>query len=196
MNTPADIEALQEQFHAIERDATALTDGLTEELGAWHETADSWSVAECFDHLATGNRIYLDALHEGAFQARKRGRLRRGPARPGLIGHWFANYLEPPARAPFRLKAPRNIVPRKGPALGDASARFLQGHHQVEAYLAENADLDLARARFANPFIRGVRFSLATGLYVIAAHERRHLWQGWRVRRSACSTGARLPRVC
>jgi hypothetical protein len=39
--------------------------------------------------------------------------------------------------------------------------------------------------RFPNPFIRGVRFSLATGLHAIAAHERRHLWQAWRVRRAA-----------
>jgi hypothetical protein len=30
-----------------------------------------------------------------------------------------------------------------------------------------------------------VRFSLATGLHVIAAHERRHLWQAWRVRQAA-----------
>jgi hypothetical protein len=39
--------------------------------------------------------------------------------------------------------------------------------------------------RFPNPFVRGVRFSLATGLHVIAAHERRHLWQAWRARRAA-----------
>ena len=185
MGTPADIQALQEQFHAIERDAKALTDGLPEELGTWHETADSWSVAQCFDHLATGNRIYLDALEKGALQARKRGRLRRRPARPGLIGRWFANYLEPPATVPFKLKAPRKIAPRQGPALADAVTRFLRCHDQVEAYLDENADLDLARARFANPFIPGLRFSLATGLYVIAAHDRRHLWQAWRVRREA-----------
>ena len=36
----------------------------------------------------------------------------------------------------------------------------------------------------ANPFIRGIRFSLATGLHVIAAHERRHLWQAWNVCRA------------
>ena len=30
-----------------------------------------------------------------------------------------------------------------------------------------------------------IRFSLATGRHVIATHERRHLWQAWRVRRIA-----------
>lgn len=38
--------------------------------------------------------------------------------------------------------------------------------------------------RIPHPFVRGIRFSLATGLHVIAAHERRHLWQAWRVRRA------------
>ena len=46
----------------------------------------------------------------------------------------------------------------------------------------ENAAAELARVRFRNPFVRGVRFSLATGLHVIVAHERRHLWQAKRVR--------------
>jgi hypothetical protein len=45
--------------------------------------------------------------------------------------------------------------------------------------------VDLRGTRFVNPFVRGVRFSLATGLHVILAHERRHLWQAWRVRREA-----------
>jgi hypothetical protein len=55
----------------------------------------------------------------------------------------------------------------------------------VLAFLREHEGFDLAGIRFPNPFIRGVRFSLATGLHVIAAHERRHLWPAWRVRREA-----------
>jgi hypothetical protein len=30
-----------------------------------------------------------------------------------------------------------------------------------------------------------VRFSLATGINVLAAHDRRHVWQAWNVRRAA-----------
>jgi hypothetical protein len=185
MSLPADIHALRNQFDAIEREATALADGLSENLAAWRETAHSWSVAECFDHLATGNRIYLVAMQDAALRARKEGRFRRGPVRPGLIGRWFAGYLEPPVKAFFKLAAPRSIVPHRNVTLRDALARFFESHHQFQTYLDENADLDLTRARFSNPFIRGVRFSLATGLYVIAAHDRRHLWQARRVRKAA-----------
>jgi hypothetical protein len=93
--------------------------------------------------------------------------------------------LEPPVSARFKMKAPRLIVPRTAPTLDDAITSFLASHDNVRAFLRTYADLDLTGVRFPNPFIRGIRFSLATGLHVIAAHERRHLWQAWRVRQAA-----------
>jgi hypothetical protein len=142
-------------------------------------------VAECLDHFAAGNRIYLRPMQEAALRAREQGSWRRGPVKPGLIGRWFVRYMEPPVKAPFKTKAPGSIRPRKAPALADVVDQFLESHRAMRAFLDENADLDLAGIRFVNPFISGIRFSLATGLHVITAHERRHLWQAWRVRRSA-----------
>ena len=57
--------------------------------------------------------------------------------------------------------------------------------HDTRAFLQRFSNVDLARIRFPNPFIPGLRFSLATGVHVIAAHDRRHLWQAWNVRRAA-----------
>ena len=185
MMTPPDIQALQDQLDAVERDARMLVSGLEERLGSWRAKEDSWNVAECLDHLATGNRVYLNAMEEAALRAREQGRWRCRPAMPGLIGRWFVAYLEPPVRALFRIKAPRVIRPSQDPTLGDAFDKFIESHHEVRIFLHQNADLDLAGVRFSNPFIRGIRFSLATGLHVIPAHERRHLWQAWRVRKNA-----------
>jgi uncharacterized protein (DUF934 family) len=82
-------------------------------------------------------------------------------------------------------KAPRSIQPRHAPSLQDAIGAFLASQDEVRAFLRNYAEIDLVGVRFPNPFVRGVRFSLATGLHVIAAHERRHLWQAWRVRQAA-----------
>src|SRR4029453_2049355 len=108
------------------------------------------------------------------------GRMRRRPALPGLIGGWFVRTLEPPVRPRRKMTAPGKIKPRTAPALADAFAAFLASQDEARDFLRTYADIDLAGVRFPNPFIRGVRFTLATGLHVIAAHERRHLWQGWR----------------
>ena len=181
--SPPDIKDLEEQLDAVERDAQMLVAGLDEERGGWCDGSGSWSVAECLDHLATGNRVYLHAMEESAIRARRQGRLRRGPATPGYVGRWFVRILEPPVKV--RLKAPKKATPRTAPTLADAFASFRISQDGVRAFLRTFGDLDLAGVRFKNPFVRGIRFSLATGLNVIAAHERRHLWQAWGVRRNA-----------
>jgi hypothetical protein len=185
MHTPADIHDLEEQLDVAERDAQALVQGLTEQQGAWRAEPGSWSVAECLDHLATANRVYLQAMGGAAVRARAAGRLRRGPAVPGFIGRWFVRMLEPPVQPRFKGKAPRAIRPRTAPTLADAFTAFMSSQQQVRAFLRAGADLDLTGVRFPNPFVRGVRFSLATGFNVIVAHERRHLWQAGRVRQAA-----------
>ena len=184
-SVPADIRDLEEQLDAAEGDAQELVRGLTEQHGAWRAEPGAWSVAECLDHLATANRVYLRAMNEPAVRARATGKPRRGPAVPGVIGRVFARWLEPPVNPRLKGRAPRTIRPRTAPPLADAFAAFLSSQNDVRSFLHAYADLDLAGVRFPNPFIPGVRFSLATGLHVITAHERRHLWQAWRARRGA-----------
>lgn len=184
-NQQPEIAALEEALNAVERDAQALVAGLTPESGAWRADAGSWSVAECLDHLATANRVYLRAMQPAAERALAQGRRRRGPARPGLVGGWFIRTLEPPVKPRFKQKAHQSIRPRPAVPLDNAARQFFASQDDVRAFVRRYADIDLAGVRFTNPFIRGVRFSLATGLHVIPAHERRHLWQAWRVRHAA-----------
>src|SRR5688572_20157831 len=95
----ADLAALDAAFDAVERDARALVAGLSEAQGCWQPAPGAWSVAECLDHLATANRVYLRAMAPASERASAEGRVRRGPVRPGLLGGWFARSLEPPVKA-------------------------------------------------------------------------------------------------
>ena len=182
---PLELQRLEEALDAAERDARELVAGLTEARGGWRPEPGAWSIAECLDHLATANRVYLAAMRPSAERAVRDGRRRRGPAQPGLIGGWFVKYLEPPVKARLKSKAPRTIRPREAPPLDAAIGSFLESQDHIRAFLRTYSNIDLSGVRFPNPFIRGVRFSLATGLHVLTAHERRHLWQAWRVRKAA-----------
>jgi hypothetical protein len=178
-----DIAALEDALAANERDARALVAGLSPVDAAWRRFPSSWSVAECLDHLATANRVYLAAMQPPAARALAGGSVRRRRPLPGLIGGWFVRTLEPPART--KMKAPKKIVPRTAPPLSQAATAFVESHEDVVTFLRTYAGIELAGVRFPNPFIAGVRFSLATGLHVIAAHERRHLWQAREVLKAA-----------
>src|SRR6185295_17918560 len=68
----ADIVALEAGLDAAERDARALVEGLAEAAAGWRARPGSWSVAECLDHLATSNEVYLEAMRGGAQPHAKR----------------------------------------------------------------------------------------------------------------------------
>ncbi len=178
---PPDLQALADPLDAADRDARDLASGLSEERGTTRPTPDAWSVAECLDHLATTNRVYLESFLEPARKARAAGRLRRGPARPGFFGAMFVASVEPPPKWWNKLPAPKKIRPHPSPPLRASLDAFLASQAAVRDFLAQNADLDLSGVGFPNPFLPGVRFSLATGLTVIPAHDRRQLSQARRV---------------
>lgn len=184
---PPEIAALLDAYDAVERDARALVSGLTPAQGVWRLRPEAWSIAECLDHLAVGNRVYVDAMQPVADRGRREGRLRRGPARPGFFGGLFVRSLEPPPAWYSRVPAPRHIRPRPAPPLDDAAGVFFDAHARSRCFVEDVADLDVTGLRFHNPFVRGVWFSLATGMHVTPAHERRHLWQAWNVRRTLTS---------
>jgi hypothetical protein len=53
----------------------------------------------------------------------------------------------------------------------------------VKQVARDAATIDANRATYPNPFLKVLPFKVATGLYVLPAHERRHLWQAEQVRR-------------
>ena len=145
---PPDILVLEAALEANERDARSLAGELTENLGTWRSEPGSWSVAECLDHLATANRVYVHAMQAPAERAVAQQRMRRGPARPGLIGGWFVRTFEPPVKTTFRGKAPRLIRPRISPGLADAFGAFLASQDDVRRFLDRYSGIDLAGVHF------------------------------------------------
>lgn len=178
---PPDLADILLQLAAAESQAEALIRDLDDERINWRPSAGAWSIAECVDHLSAASRVYLATMREAAAVARRRGSRRRGPIAPGPPSRWFIRTLEPPPRQ--RLRAPAKIRPAPAARGREAvGGEFALQQAQVRELLNEVAELDLNRARFLNPFVPFIRFSLGTGFLVLAAHQRRHLWQAGRVR--------------
>jgi hypothetical protein len=54
---------------------------------------------------------------------------------------------------------------------------FVDSHANVRRVLDSWEKLDFNSIRFRSPFAPVLRFTVATGIMVINAHDRRHLWQ-------------------
>ena len=60
-------------------------------------------------------------------------------------------------------------------------AAFCTSHQEIRSLIEECGDLDLNRVRFKRPFFWAARFTVGSGFLLMAAHERRHLWQAKQV---------------
>ncbi|HKK28662.1 MAG TPA: DinB family protein [Gemmatimonadota bacterium] len=200
-DTPA-LEAVRGELRAAGREAREMASGLEPRRLWWRPAPDRWSVGECLDHLVLTGEAYLPVLDETIADGRRRGLHAAGPHRRTLVGRWLPRLLEPPPG--LRVTAPLEIRPRRpelqgspreapGPhgsrpaptapegSRGDPLAAFLELRSRFRDRLAAADGLDLGRLRMASPFYWWIRFDLGSAFRIIAAHERRHLWQARQV---------------
>jgi DinB superfamily len=179
----AELAALLQEIDTCEREAEALVADLTEQEVNWQERpGQSWSVAQCLDHLTKMNVFYVAHFLPPVERARQAG---RGPF-AGLsstpIGRWFANSMEPSSKR--KQKAPSQAVPASRLPLAGLVEAFKRSHDPYRAMVAAAADVDVNRVTARNPFIGFVRMRVSTVMRIIPAHDRRHLVQAANVKRA------------
>jgi hypothetical protein len=179
---PADIQQILDQMDDAERAAEAIAASVSVGQFNWQpDGGRSWSIAQCLEHLATINVLYAGAVRAAIDRARERGWTRKGPLAPSRFGLWFIRSQEPPVKR--RLKAPGSVRPGSQLSREEILRRYRESHELVKQVARDAATIDANRATYPNPFLKVLPFKVATGLYVLPAHERRHLWQAEQVRR-------------
>jgi hypothetical protein len=177
---PEDVQKILDDLDANDRRVKALVHGLGDEQLNWRSDERSWSIAQCLDHLNVSNRIYLAPMLAGVEAGRRAGQTRKDPIRSGFLERLFVSNLEPPPK--WKMPAPRKIVPALSKPKAEVMEEWRTTQEEVRTLLHASAGLDLNRIRFVNPLVPLVRFTVGTGFLVIAAHERRHLWQAEKIK--------------
>jgi DinB superfamily len=132
-----------------------------------------WSVGEALAHLNITSERYLPlietAIRDGGHPHGEE------PFRAGLMGKLLVWVLEPPYR--MKVKTGPEFVPGDAGERGDVLDHFdvLQGN--LLALLDDTAGLALEKLIVASPFSRRVKYNLYATFLIVAAHQRRHLWQ-------------------
>jgi DinB superfamily len=170
------LQTIAQALDAAAARASRLVEGVNE--GRFHRRPGGtrWSLAECLGHLNLTSRAFLPAIDTALSEARALGtaapeRYRRDP------GGWL---LEAMLEPPVHLRLP-TTAPFQPPATGTRE-EILRAFGELQQSLRqrlEQADgLDLARVRIASPFNERLRYNLYSCFRILAAHQRRHLWQG------------------
>jgi hypothetical protein len=163
---------LLEQFHRATRKANKLVlgreaDDLTSRL-----ESGSWSATECLDHLARTTLSFLPAISRAVATAPELTTNR--PLRTGTIALLLIRNLEPPYR--FRYK----VIPQLAPQEKDfevAWSSFENSQSQLLEAVQSAAWLAIDKVNVPCPLCAHVTYNAYGAFRMLAAHQRRHLWQ-------------------
>lgn len=175
----ADNDAFRRQFEQLSADAEALVAPLTDDEFGWQPAPTSWSVGQCLEHLNVSARQYLPAIDDAIASAIRRSLFNEGPFTYNWIGRLVVASMEPPPR--FAFKAPKVFRPEEPRPPRDVLAGFRAYQVQYIDRLHAANGLDLARARVRSPAAAWLWLPLGSAFALMAAHERRHLWQARQV---------------
>jgi hypothetical protein len=185
VSADAVLQDFLEQVHAVRLAGRSLAADLTAAQFNWRPDPRRWSVGQCLEHIVLTARLYPDGIERMIHEARARQASGARPYREGLVARLLVSSMEPPPR--LRVRTMRSVQP---PAALERDV-VMAGFDAVFARFAEliaTADgAALAHARMPSPFVRLISLTLGQTIAVNLAHARRHLWQGWQVRRVVMS---------
>lgn len=174
-----DLEHLREEFSAIQADVGRLMTGIRDEQFYWPPGPGQWSIGECLTHLNVVDGLDVEPLARAVIDARAKGWTSDGPFRYGSIAAWFIKKMEPPAT--MKMKAPSVYVPPPNQPRDVVFGEFIRIHDRLLEILSMADGLDLKRMKVSTPISKWIRFSFTQRVRLLAAHDRRHIWQAWQV---------------
>src|SRR5262249_28678274 len=135
-----------------------------------------WSALECVAHLNLSNEAMLPGIR-GAVEVAKPLSGKRDTYRMDLAGRLLAWSLEPPPR--IRMKTSAMAKPVASLSWQEVLERFVGQHEELLRLLEACPGRAISNEKMKSPFAN-IRYNTVSAFCIIAAHDRRHLWQARR----------------
>lgn len=168
------LEAVESELNEATERARRLIDGTDPRRFTVRPNPSSWSAAECIAHLSVSSEMFIPVLRQALDEARARGVTENVKLSMDWIGALLRWFLEPPVRSRVKTTAP--LVPRAIRAKKEAFTEFSSLQAKLIDMLHEAKGLDL-RTKIVSPFDKRVKYNIFSAFRILAAHQRRHLWQ-------------------
>lgn len=168
-----------DEAKAIAEDAQKTFGSLTTEQLNWKPNAESWSVAQCFEHLIVINAGYFPIMEKVARGEYKHSLKERLPILPKIFGKLVINAVKPETKR--KLKADPKFEPSKSGIDGDIIEKFVKHQQEIIEHIKMTENLDVTKIIITSPVASFVTYSLLDAFKIIVAHEQRHYAQAKRV---------------
>ncbi len=140
-----------------------------------------WSVAECLDHLNLTTLIFLPLLDAALAEARQLPPAGARRFRRDFTGWLLCTMSEPPIR--HRVATTALFTPAQVGSRDEVHAAYQRLQEELIERVRRSDGLALDRVTIISPFNARIRYHAYSCFRVLAAHQRRHLWQAEQVQR-------------
>ena len=173
------ITSVIDDLEQITNDASASFGGLDASQLNWKPAADSWSVAQCLDHLITINSLYFPIFEKMGSGRVVNTFLEKYSPLSGLFGRFLIKAMMP--ENPKKMKTSKKAYPSSSEIDGNIVERFAEHNRQLAGHIERIApDVDL-KTIITSPLAGFVTYSLDDCLTMLVVHEQRHVLQAKRL---------------
>ncbi len=137
-----------------------------------------WSPAECAMHLNTTSNALVPILNAALDGAKEYCECSSRHPRFDPVGWLLLKSIEPPYR--LRMKTPPTFVPSAIAPKHEVLERWEDSQASIIATLERGDAYPLGNIFIRSPFEARMKYSVYSAFRIIAAHQRRHLWQAER----------------
>ena len=174
-------ELLQKGREAKEKVRLEFSNTSAEQLN-WQASPESWSIAQCLDHLVVSHSVYFPALKkitEGNF---KMNFWEKYSPFTKIWGNIMKDQMQEQVKR--KLKAPKKIQPANKATLEVVN----QYHISIDQFLeniSKCSTIDIDKTIITSPFVSMITYSLRDALQFLVTHEHRHINQAIRVKKNS-----------
>jgi hypothetical protein len=170
------LSCLLQQFQAVTDHACKLVAIRSEQELSRHPQPDSWSVAECIDHVALTTRTFCPEMSAAIATAPKLDTPRQ--LHTSRLAQLLIRALEPPYRLRHRVLS--CLVPQTHDFM-PAWSGFVDSQVQLANLIHSSSGLAIDQVRIKSPACTQASYTVYGALGILAAHQRRHMWQVERI---------------
>lgn len=144
----------------------------------WKPSAESWSVAQCFEHLIKTDSLFFPEFEKIANGTRTNSFLESWSPLSGIFGKMLINTLKKDNK---KFKAPSQDIVPPSEIGADIIEKFQTHIANVINKIKATENADWQKTVVTSPFMSLMTYKLGDGYQIIVEHNKRHFRQAERV---------------
>ncbi len=176
-------------WQAFAADLQTISDEVAKQFGTlsteqlnWKPNTDTWSIAQCLEHLIIINKAYFDTFDKIVKDEKEFSFWESLPVLPSFFGKMLIKQLQPSNTQKY--KTVEQMLPSSSALSGDIIEQFLAHQQQLINYVGQMNEVAHTKIILTSPVASFVTYNLADAMAIITIHEQRHYQQALRVQQS------------